>query len=32
VLANTDGFVYHYKPYEPLNLDEWANATTIIKK
>ena len=22
VLANTDGFVYHYKPYEPLNLDE----------
>jgi len=22
VLANTDGFEYHYKPYEPLNLDE----------
>lgn len=22
VLANTDGFAYHYKPYEPLNLDE----------
>ena len=22
VLANTDGFVYHYKPYEPLNLDQ----------
>ena len=22
VLANTDGFLYHYKPYEPLNLDE----------
>ena len=22
LLANTDGFTYHYKPYEPLNLDE----------
>ena len=22
VLANTDGFTYHYKPHEPLNLDE----------
>ncbi|MDG1778961.1 MAG: hypothetical protein P8H23_06410 [Flavobacteriaceae bacterium] len=22
VLANTEGFEYHYKPYEPLNLDE----------
>lgn len=22
VLANTDGFEYHYKPYEPLNLDQ----------
>lgn len=22
VIANTEGFEYHYKPYEPLNLDE----------
>ena len=22
VLANTEGFEYHYKPYEPLNLDD----------
>ena len=32
VIANTEGFEYHYKLYEPLNFDEWVNATTIIKK
>ena len=32
ILANKDGFIFTYKPYEPLIFDEWASGITTNRK